>query len=126
MKATIGKTTRTTPDAIGPGHTLVPPTIINKYQKVIMEMDVFYINSVPFFISVGDPVGYITVQALPNEKDGSMRKHMKDVLNIYKKRGLTVEHINANRRFESLKEDSGDHLNICGDEDHGPTINRKI
>ena len=67
-KSIIGKTTRSKNEPLEPASQHVPPGIKEKHRDVTMCIDFFYVNKVPFLITVGDPADYVIVQAMPDGK----------------------------------------------------------
>ena len=100
--------------------------MLEKHSNLTLQANILYVNGIPFLATVSNPVDYVTVQALPDEKDNTLKKALDKVLNLYKARGFDVTCIDVDGQFESLEQYYGAVLNICAQNEHVGRIERKI
>ena len=125
-RSVVGKTTRNAPNEIIGMPTPVPSYVLEKHSNLTLQADILYVNGIPFLATVSNPVDYVTVQALSDEKDNTLKKSLDKVMNLYKARGFDITRIDADGQLESLKQYYGTVLNICAQNEHVGRIERKI
>ena len=77
----------------------------------------------PFLVSISRAIKFGTVAWLKNGKAEMILTHIKDVRNIYVKRGFLLEIIEVDGQFEPLRgalADLGVTVNKCSREEHFP------
>ena len=67
-----GKTTRTVPDPVPTDMVAIPAEIRNIHRIVTISIDVFFINKVPFFLTLSRKICFSTVTHLANRKIGTI------------------------------------------------------
>ena len=72
-------------------------------MDINLLVDIFYVNNVPFLITLGKPVEFVTVQALPNERANTIKNNLDKVMNLYKSRGFNITKVDADGQFEFLE-----------------------
>ena len=64
-----GKTTRKCPIGVGLyDHTPIPPGVMEQYHDIILAVDVFYVNKLPFIATISRYIRFGTVEFLHNQK----------------------------------------------------------
>jgi hypothetical protein len=98
-------------------------------------MDIMFVDSEPFLISVSQPLGLTMVNYLENEKGARSVESVKPCvlahINAYKARGFNVTHIlndgeGAVKAIESDLNNAGVILNPAGPNQHVPVVENKI
>ena len=75
-----GKTTRRRPIGVGLyNHTLIPSTVVDQYQDVILAVDILYVNKLPFIATISRYIWFGTVEFLRNQKATTLTEHIKQV-----------------------------------------------
>jgi hypothetical protein len=129
-----GKTARTASDQVRAGG-LVPITItititiMAQYHQVILCVDVMKVNKMPFLVTMSHAIQFGTMAWLKNAKTNTIMKNIKDVRNVYLKRGFLLEIIEDDGQFEPLRgklAELGITLNKCSHEEHVPVAERRI
>jgi hypothetical protein len=98
------------------------------YQKIVLCVDVMKVNKMPFLVS-SRAIKFGTVAWLKNAKADTIMRHIKDIHDIYVKRGFILEIIEVDGQFEPLRgklAELGITLNKCSREEHVPVAERRI
>ena len=80
----------------------IPAFIMSQYQKVTICIDLMKVSKMPFLVTISQAILFGTVAWLKGAKADTMMKHMQDVSDVYKKRGFTLEVMEADGQFEPL------------------------
>ena len=98
-----GKTTRRKPPIVITDLVEVPKEIRDANQNVELSIDVFFINQIPFLISVSDTLKFVTTSYIPNRTTDVMVKTITILSNIYTRSGFTIKTIKFDEEFEPMK-----------------------
>ncbi len=107
----------------------IPATILDHYRKIVLCVDVMKVNKMPFLVSISRAIKFGTVAWLKNGKAEMILTHIKDVRNIYVKRGFLLEIIEVDGHFEPPRgalAELGVTVNKCSQEEHVPVVERHI
>jgi hypothetical protein len=63
-----GKTTRQTPLSVASDYVAVPPEIMSANKYVTLSGDLFFINKVPFFLTISDHIKFTTAEHIASRK----------------------------------------------------------
>jgi hypothetical protein len=126
-----GKTTRRKLKGIlGSVANNLPKEIIETYRDVTLCIDIMFVNKIPFFLSISRKIRFITVEVLNNRKQASLIKALRPIYGIYRKQGFRISNILGDSEFEctrgAVATDLRSELNICGEDEHVPDIERCI
>jgi hypothetical protein len=125
-----GKTVRKASDQVRAGGMVpIPATIMAHYRRVVLCINVMKMNKIPFLVTMSCAIKFGMVAWLKNAKTNTILSHIKEVRNVYVKRGFLLELIEANGQFEPLREELaalGVTLNKCSREEHVPLAERRI
>jgi hypothetical protein len=126
-----GKTTRRKLKGIlGSVANNLPKEIMETYRDVTLCIDIMFVNKIPFFLSISRIIRFITVEVLDNRKQASLIKALQHIYGIYRKRGFRISNILGDSEFEctrgAVATDLRSKLNICGEDEHVPDIERCI
>ena len=103
----------------------VPMYILDKNRIIVLDVDIFYVNKIPFFTSLSRNMQFNTIQHVLNRKKITIYGAILLVCKIYGNRGFTVKVVNGDNEFACLKEDLlaiGITLNIATANEHCPFI----
>jgi hypothetical protein len=126
-----GKITRQKLQAVlGALANNLPQEIMENYRNVILCIDIMFVNRIPFFLTIYKKLHFITAEVLDNRKEESLIKALKRVYGVYRKRRFRINNILAGGEFEctrgAVATDLRSKLNICGENEHVPDIERCI
>ena len=121
-----GKTVRKKTEQVRIKHTGSVPEI---YRKVILAIDIMYINDIPFLITISRNIQFGSAQALPNETYKSIYNALQKIIKVYSHYGFTITHILGDGQFENMDTSKiwpGVTLNIVTNSEHVPEVERYI
>ena len=126
-----GKTTRKTPPTVPTDIVAVPMEIRDLHRNWTMSIDVFYVNKIPFFLTLSQKIMFTTVTHLANRKIGTIFTALKSIFIYYLQKGFQIVTIKANNEFAPLAEMLYDlpgapTLNLTSANEHEPNIERRI
>jgi hypothetical protein len=103
---------------------------MEQYRDITLCIDIMFVNQIPFFLSISRSIKFITVSVLPNRKEVSLTKALKEIHALYRKRGFGIRNALGDSEFECtcgvVASDLNTELNICGKDEHVPNIERCI
>jgi hypothetical protein len=105
----------------------VPPSILERYQQVVVSIDIMFVNKIPFFITVSRGLHFGTVENLLNCQTTTVATALNKVRMIYRRRGFKMAISHADPKFAPLQDTFGDiSFNLCSQDEHVPKIERYI
>jgi hypothetical protein len=103
---------------------------MQQYQAITLCIDIIFVNKIPIFLSISRSIRFITAAVLEKRKEASIVKSLEDIYGLYRKRGFRITNILGDSEFEctrgAVATDMKSKLNICGEEEHVPDIERCI
>jgi hypothetical protein len=100
------------------------------YKNITLCIDIMFVNQIPFFLLISRNIKFITVSILANPKEASLTKALKEIHAVYRKRGFRIRNTLGDSEFECTRgvvaSDLNSELNICGEDEHVPDIERCI
>jgi hypothetical protein len=131
VDAIKGKTTRRKLKAVlAAVANNLPKEIMEVYRDVTLCIDIMFVNRIPFFLSISKKIHFITAEALDNKTQPSLEKALKRIYGVYRQRGFRINLIVADSELEctrgTIAGDLHSDLNICGEDEHVPEIERCI
>jgi hypothetical protein len=126
-----GKTTRRKLKAvISAAANNLPKEIMLHYRDITLCIDIMFVNKIPFFLSISRNIRFITAEVLDNRKHATLVAALQRIHGIYRKRGFCIINIVGNSEFEctlgAVATNLQSELNICGEDEHVPDIERCI
>jgi Zinc knuckle len=124
-----GKTVRQTPDAVKINYFPIPLDILERYRDVIIAADIMYLGKMAFFVTISRNLRFGTTEMIQNQKNETILKAIRNVLNIYEGRGFKVSHFLMDGQFNSLRNEIlslGIDLNAVARQEHVPEVERYI
>ena len=120
-----GKTVRRTIPHVPSGIDPIPDELIKRHPRVTIAVDIFFINHIPFLLSLSRGLKFMTVESLPNRQINTIKDKIKGICTLYHRRGFQVESLHADSEFEPIRSDFP-FLNTSDADDHQPDIERAI
>jgi hypothetical protein len=125
-----GKTTRTKTGNVPIVRSPVPEDFLSRYRTVTLCMDVMFVNTIPFLMTISEHLCFGTATDIPDRKPTTFLDALKPVLALYHGRGFLVTMIRADTEFEtlrtSLRNTCSIELNIAPEGEHVPQLDRYI
>jgi len=94
-----GKTTHRTPPTVRTDIVEIPIEICQLHWIVTLSIDVFFVNKIPFFITLSQKLMFTTVTHLENRKAPTIFKSLKSIFYYYLQKGFHVLTINGDNDF---------------------------
>ena len=103
----------------------VPSEILAAHPTLVLEIDIFFVNKLAFFITHTQAVHFITVEPLENQQVPTNVQCLEDTIKVYKNRGFNIGSILCDGEFTPLQP-SFPSLNPCGAGKHIPGIEHTV
>ena len=120
------KMERVTEDTI----SLVTSSLLENYKNIHLDIDLFFINDVAFFLATSRHVGFIHCQAVLSKHDKRVANALRDIVKEYEHRGFKVISASGDRAFVPMTQWVKDELNItltaCDTDSHVPRAENAI
>jgi len=131
IAALKGKTTRKKTIPVATSTMPVPPGLLNLHKDVTLTADVFFVNKIPFFLSLSRKICYTAVTDLVNRQVPTIFEAFKQVFRLYKTRGFQTKYLLVDGEFAPLKDmieglPGGPTVNLATANEHVPEIERRI
>jgi hypothetical protein len=125
------KTVRKKPEPVKTETVYIPKEICELHKGVTLTIDIFFVNSIHFFITLSQVLYFTTVTHLPDRSLGQFFKVLKGIFYYYLQRGFHVTFITGDGEFASLKQFTNllmgvPRLNLTSANKHKPFIKRCI
>jgi hypothetical protein len=122
-----GKTLRITPPPVMKDCAKIPKEIMSLNRNFTLAIDIMFINGLPFMVSISRKIKFTTVKYLLGRKQINLVKSIRKIINLYRKRGFTVDTALMDREFECLRADFPElNLNTTAASEHVPDVERQI
>lgn len=124
-----GKTTRKKSTRVVTTIYELPTEIIERHINVTLKGDIMYINGIPFIIKTSRSIHFCTAELIKNEKSATIATSIKQVIQIYHRRGFKVQNLHGDGQFDHIKKYFADQaitINTAGQNEHIPAIERTI
>ena len=126
-----GKTTHKTPSAVPSDIVEIPVEIRQLHRNVTMSIDIFFVNKIPFFLTLSRKICFTTVTHLANRKTATIFAAFKSIFTYYLQKGFQIVTVTADNEFAPLAELMYDlpgapTLNLTSANEHEPYIERRI
>ena len=131
IAALKGKTTRSTPSPVAPDFVKVPAELLKLHKEVFLTIDIFFVNKIPFFLSLSRKICFTAVNHLANRTVPEIFKAFKEIYQYYLQRGFRITTVHADGEFEPLAAliqalPGGPTVNLASAHEHVPEIERRI
>ncbi len=126
-----GKTVCCMPPVVVQDIVEVPKEIRENHKRVTLTVDIFFVNRVPYFITLSLQICFLSVTHMTNKKIVTIFKALKAMHNFYLQRGFQIVFIKGDGEFKPLEEFmlelyGASRLNLTSANKHVPEIERKI
>jgi Reverse transcriptase (RNA-dependent DNA polymerase) len=124
-----GKTVRKSNLVVEIRNNHIPVEIMNKCENMVICGDIMFVNKIPFFITITRGLNFGTVETLQNRKVDSIINAMKNVKQVYDKRGFKLGTALLDGEFEVIRgklAEMGMELNCTSRGEHVPEVERYI
>jgi len=94
-------------------------------KKVVLAIDIMYVNDIPFLITISRDLQFGSVQAIPDETYKSIYGALHKIIKVYIHYGFCITHILGDGQFENLDPSRivpGVMLNIVARSEHVPEV----
>ncbi|KAL7537435.1 hypothetical protein ACHAXR_007825 [Thalassiosira sp. AJA248-18] len=98
-----GKTVRRKPEPVVESHVAIPREFVLSNKVVTLAADVFYVDNIPFLLTVSRRIKFVTVEHTPVRTAKQLTKHLKRVLRVYSRAGFKVRYVLMDGEFEKIK-----------------------
>jgi hypothetical protein len=126
-----GKTTCKTPESVLADMVEVPMETRELHRIITLSIDVFFVNKVPFFLTLSRKICFSTVTHLENRKIDTIFMAFKSIFTYYLQKGFQIMTIMADNKFAPLAElmynlPGAPTLNLTSANKHEPYIEWQI
>jgi hypothetical protein len=126
-----GKTVRKKTEPIKTDIVSIPKEICELHKEVTLTIDIFFMNKIPFFVTLSRVLYFTTVTHLPDRSLGQIFKSLKGIFYYYLQQGFRVTFITGDGEFASLEQFTNllmeaPCLNLTSAKEHEPFIKRRI
>ena len=83
-------------------YVRIPLAIMERFQNVTIAVDVMFVDSVPFLVSVARGINLITAEFTPVRTAKRLAGHVKNILRLYARAGVMVSTVLMDNEFEKL------------------------
>jgi hypothetical protein len=131
VAALKGKTVRKKPEPVKTETVYILKEICKLYKEVTLTIDIFFVNSIPFFVTLSQVLYFTMVTHLPDRSLSQIYKALKGIFYYYLQQGFHVTFISGDGEFASLKQFTNllmgaPWLNLTSANKHEPFIKRRI
>jgi hypothetical protein len=127
-----GKTVRKTAPVVRLDIVEVPKEIRRLHRRVTLSIDIFVVNSIPYFATLSMKNSFLSVTHLSNRKIPTIFRALKAMHNYYLQRGFQIVFVKGDGESNPLKDlieselYGGPTMNLTSANKHVPEIERKI
>ena len=97
--------------------------------NLTIEADIMYVNGIPFVVTTARHIHFCTAELIKNEKSATIATALRQVLQMYHRRGFKVQFLLGDGQFEHIRKyfvDTDVTINVTGRNEHVPAIERAI
>ena len=127
-----GKNTRKKPIPVAQSIVKIPTEILKLNKEVFLMADIFFVNGIPFFLTISRKLMFTAVNHLASRKVKNVFKAFKEIYGYYLKRGFRITTVHADNEFGPLQEmvheqmPGGPRVNLASSNEHVPEPERRI
>ncbi len=131
IAALKGKTECRQPEPVNSDTVSIPKEIRELHKEVTLTIDIFFVNSIPFFITMSRAIYFTMVTHLPDQSLGEIFKALKGIFYYYLQWGFRVTFTTGDGEFASLEQFTNllmgaPWLNLMSANKHKPFIEHRI
>jgi hypothetical protein len=125
-----GKTTMTRPKPVIHVTIEIPKALKMAQKEVMLCVNTFFVNKMPFIHTISDRIHYRTSQWVPDREAITYWKYLKVVCKVYTKAGFKIRYVCADPEFDSMLNEMAFEYefipNIATAQEHVPVVERSI
>ncbi len=99
-----GRTVRRLPDAVTTEYMQIPQAILDLFQLVTLAVDIIFVISIPFLVSVVHGLNLVTAEHMPSRTAKNLAARIKRAMALYSCGIFHVGTILMENKFEQLKD----------------------
>ncbi len=103
-----GKTVRRSTKHVEVAAAPVPAELMSQYRSVTVGADIMFVNKLPFFVTISRNLKFGAAVLIADQKHETLVKAVRDVHNVYKKRGFKTDTMLMDGQFEGIAGDLAD------------------
>ena len=131
LDALKGKTVRKKPPKVMEDLMKVPPLILKLYRDVFLTADIFFVNAIPFFISLSRKIDFTGTSHMRDRKLQTIFENFLSIYRFYLRRGFRIVTVLMDGEFAQLQVKinempKGPTVNLTSANEHVPEIERRI
>jgi hypothetical protein len=129
IAALKGKTPRSKPTPVVSDFVKIPESILDMHKDVILSADIFFVNKIPFFMTISRNICFLTVNHLADRKPEMIFAAYKTVHAMYLHLGFRINHVNLDGEFgpiQALIQELGTRATLASANEHVPEAERRI
>jgi hypothetical protein len=108
-------------------HVEIPQAILERHQQVTLAIDVMFVNSVPFLVTVSRGLNLLTTEYTPSRTAKQLAAGIRRVMDVYSRGGFVVGTILADNEFKPLQNLLPIlAVNTTAAKEHVPEVERRI
>jgi len=77
--------------------------LLKLHKEVFLTADIFFVNKIPFFLTLSRKIGFTAVKHLANRTVPKIFKAVKEIYQYYLQRGFRITTVHADGEFEPLE-----------------------
>lgn len=128
MASLKGKSIRSKPKPVIRDDIEIPDEIYTNNSNLDLWIDVIYINSLEFLVSIDKQIKYRAIIHVRDQDAAEFFKCLDQILRLYNSAGFAISTIHVDNKFRPLMEKVKDNLNVdmnyANPGDHVPEIER--
>ncbi len=98
------KTTCSKPEVVVMDIVRIPKEIQEVHKIISMSIDIFFVNQIPFFITLSRNICFTMVTHLTNRKLVNIFKAFKGIYVYYLQKGFQITTVTGDGEFEPMQE----------------------
>ena len=104
ISALKGKTVQGKPNVVASDCIKIPKDIANFKKKVFLTADIFFVNGMPFFISLSWKIDFTVVSHLKGRTAAIIFDAFKAIFRFYLQQGFRIQIVHEDGEFGELKD----------------------
>jgi hypothetical protein len=88
ISALKGKNTRKAPDPVPTDMVVVPKEIRELHRIITIWTDIFFVNNIPFFLTLSQKICFATITHLTNRKTDTIYAAFKSIFMYHLQKGF--------------------------------------
>ena len=124
-----GKTVRTRPHKVVSNYIEIPDRLLDAHKRIVLCIDIMYVDNLPFFVTVSLNVKYFTAYYLKDRTKESLMKAIDVSFTSYNNAEFIIVEVRGDNEFECMREELEQNkieVNLCSADEHEPNIERMI